>query len=95
MSKITMTKAIELYREGNNMGVGYTAYVDELGAAESIDSTIAAAERDGWVMKLWRHTSEEVAVLENGDSELMAIGGDAMGRNPWTGLMADRGGYEV
>ena len=41
------------------------------------------ADWDGWTLVLERTNSDAVAVLRNGDGELMAIGGDAMGRGAW------------
>jgi hypothetical protein len=76
---ITMTQALEAYRAGNNAGMGYAPYQDEPGEA-----AVEAARRvDGWEVVLDRNTSDDVVVLRNGDGELLAIGGDAMGRGAW------------
>jgi hypothetical protein len=82
MATITMARAVEAYRAGNNRGEGYAPYTDEAGD-DTIDEAIACAERDGWSLLLERCLSDDVAVLRNGDGELMAIGGDAMGRGAW------------
>lgn len=70
---LTMIRARDLYRAGNNAGYGYAlegATVDE------------AAALSGGVVVLERRTSDDVAVVDVG-GQLVAIGGDAMGRNPW------------
>ncbi len=77
-----MRLALAAYRAGNDAGSGYAPYRDEPGD-DTIDEAIACAERDGWELVLPRSTSDEVAVLRNGDGEWMAIGGDAMDRNAW------------
>jgi hypothetical protein len=87
MATITMVQAVEAYRAANNRGEGYAPYTDEAGE-DTIDEAIACAERDGWSLLLERHTSDDVAVLRNGDGEHMAIGGDAMGRGAWAVSLA-------
>ena len=79
---ITMAVAVAAYRDGNNRGAGYAPYTDEPGE-DSIEEAVACAERDGWTLVLDRTNSDTVAVLRNGDGELLAIGGDAMGRGAW------------
>ena len=80
--QITMAVAVAAYRDGNNRGAGYAPYTDEPGE-DSIEEAVACAERDGWTLVLDRTNSDTVAVLRNGDGELLAIGGDAMGRGAW------------
>ena len=80
--EITMAEAVTAYRDGNNRGAGYAPYTDEPGD-DTIEEAVACAERDGWTLVLDRTNSETVAVLRNGDGELMAIGGDASGRRAW------------
>lgn len=82
MTRITRTEARRLFSAGNNLGLGYAPYTDEV-ADDSIDAAIGAAEADGWTLVHSRDTDDQVAVLENGDGDLLAIGGDAMGRNAW------------
>ena len=80
---ITMTRAVEAYRAGNNAGRGYAPYTDEPGE-DTIEAAVEAAQRmDGWEVVLDRRTSDDVVVLRNADGELMAIGGDAQGRGAW------------
>jgi len=79
---ITMRQALALYRAGNDAGRGYAPYTDEAGD-DTIAEAVACAERDGWEVVLARETSSDVVVLRNGDSEWLAIGGDAMGRGAW------------
>ena len=82
MTALTMALAVAAYRAGNNAGSGYAPYRDEAGE-DTIAEAVACAERDGWTLVLDRISSETVAVMRNGDGELMAIGGDAMGRGAW------------
>ncbi len=84
---ITMTEALRLYRIGNNTGCGYSPYTDEA-SDDTIDSAVEAASRDGWELVLDRTNSDEVAVLRNGDGEMMAIGGDAVGHGAWAVMIA-------
>jgi hypothetical protein len=70
---ITMRQAIELYRAANNAGHGYAL------DGETVED--AAAGSDGTTV-LKASTTSEVTVVRVGDT-LVAIGGDAMGRNPW------------
>jgi hypothetical protein len=79
---VAMAVAVAAYRDGNNRGAGYAPYTDEPGE-DSIEEAVACAERDGWTLVLDRTNSDTVAVLRNGDGELLAIGGDAMGRGAW------------
>ncbi len=78
MNKLTMREATRLYREGNNAGRGYAP------DAEDIDEVVRdlVNNYEGEVL-LDRTNSDEVAVVLCGDGEMVAIGGDAMGRNVW------------
>ena len=84
---VTMADALAAWRTGNDSGRGYAPYTDEAGE-DTIDEAVACAERDGWTLVLDRNTSDDVAVLRNGDGELMAIGGDAHGRGAWAVIIA-------
>lgn len=85
---IDMTTARRLWRAGNNAGCGYAPYTDEAGD-DTIDAAIEAAEKDGWSVVLPRNTSDDVAVLIDGDGAMMAIGGDAMGRGAWAVIISE------
>lgn len=76
MTTITMTEARALYTAGNNAGSGYAP------DAEEIDAAVEALVADGGTLVLERQTSDDVAVVAV-DGKLVAIGGDAMGRNAW------------
>jgi len=58
---------------------------------DTIEAAVEAATKDGWSLVLERSTSDDVAVLENGDGEMMAIGGDAHGRGAWAVVISDVG----
>ena len=79
---VTMADAVRLYRIGNNAAVGYAPYTDEPGA-DAIDAAVEAVGAEGWEVVLPRRNSDEVVVLRDGGGALLAIGGDAMGRNAW------------
>jgi hypothetical protein len=79
---ITMAQAVTAYQIGNNGGVGYAPYTDTPGD-DTIDEAVNCFETDGWKLVLTRSTSEEVAVLRSIDGELIAIGGDGVGRSAW------------
>lgn len=71
-----MRTAVQAYRAGNNAGRGYDVQGATVGDAAN---AIIVAGGELW---LQRQTSDDVALVKRG-SELVAIGGDAMGRNPW------------
>jgi hypothetical protein len=85
---ITMQAAVAAYRDGNNSGRGYAPYTDDA-TDDRIDTAIECATADGWTLVLDRNTSDDVAVLRNADGELMAIGGDAIGRGAWAVIISD------
>lgn len=76
-TKIRMTEARALYTVGNNAGRGYAPDQD------TIDATVEALVEEGGTLVLDRNTSDDVAVVEDSSGELIAIGGDAGGRNAW------------
>lgn len=85
---MTMKQAVEAYNIGNNNGEGYAPYTDVV-TDDSIDQAVAAAEQDGWVEVLGRETSDDVVLLRSDHDEmLMAIGGDAQGRNAWAVMVS-------
>jgi hypothetical protein len=88
LSQITRIEALRLYRAGNNLGLGYAPYTDEAGD-DTIDAAIDAAEADGWTLVHSRDQDDQVAVLRNDDGDVLAIGGDAMGRNAWAVPLCD------
>ncbi len=73
---MNMREAVAAYRAGNNAGNGFAPDVP------AIDDVVAAYVKEGWILLLERHTSDDVAVVQNG-SLVYAIGGDAMGGNAW------------
>jgi len=81
MTTITMTKACELYRAGNNAGRGFAPPGDD----GTIDDAVEAYVNRGGEVVLERRTSDDVAVVSSpwSDSVLIAIGGDAAGGNAW------------
>ena len=79
MATITMREARTLYTAGNNAGAGY---------APDEDSVDEAAEALNGDVILERSTSDDVALVLDG-GELVAIGGDAMGRNAWAVTVLD------
>ena len=79
---ITRTEASERFTRGNNRGHGYAPYTDVAGD-DTVDAAVEAAQADGWTLVHDRTNSDEVAVLENGDGGLMAIGGDGRGAGAW------------
>lgn len=85
---ISQTEARALYIRGNNAGRGYAPYTDVPGP-DTIEAAVEAAKADGWETVLARETSDDVAVLRNGDGEMMAIGGDAMGCGAWAVIISD------
>lgn len=90
-----MQAALAAYCDGNNAGLGFAPYTDDAGD-DTIDAAVAAAERvDGWGVVLERTNSDEVVVLRNADGELMAIGGDAMGRGAWAVALTDEAPDDV
>ena len=76
MSPITMTQARTLYTAGNNAGSGYAP------DGATVDAAVEAMIADGGELVLDRGNSDEVAVVRSA-GKLVAIGGDAMGRNAW------------
>lgn len=86
---ISMRDAKRLYSYGNDHGCGYAPYADVAGD-DTIDAAVAAAVADGWVLVYdWRE-SDEIAVLENEDGELLGIGGEAMGHGAWAVPLSDQ-----
>ena len=79
MTTITMPEARRLYTAGNNAGSGYAPHPQE----GTIEATVEAMVAMGWELVLDRGNSDEVAVLRGANGRLIAIGGDAMGRNAW------------
>jgi hypothetical protein len=88
---MTQEEARKLYALGNNSGHGYAPYTDVpmQPGDESIAAAIEAAQADGWEIEIERETSEDVAVLRNGDGEMMAIGGEADGSGAWAVIISD------
>ena len=74
MIALTQTAARALYRAGNDAGRGYSPSDDD-----TVDGAIAGL---GGTLVLARATTDDVAVLAV-DGELVAVGGDAMGREAW------------
>lgn len=75
---MTRTEALKAWCEGNNAGLGYGP------DADTIDEVVAdlVNNYEGEIL-FERRNSEEIAVVRCGDGDLVGIGGDAMGRNPW------------
>lgn len=88
MNTITMSEARELYTRGNNAGCGYAPYADVAGD-DTIEAAVEAAQADGWTLVLSRETSDDVAVLRDGDGALMGIGGDAHGNGAWAVILSE------
>lgn len=88
MTTYSKSEARKLYTVGNNRGLGYAPYTDVAGD-DTVENAIAAAEADGWELVHSRDTSDEVAVLENEDGEVMAIGGDGAGNGAWAVIISD------
>lgn len=88
---ISRKLAETLYRLGNDKGDGYAPYQDDA-EDETIEAAIKAAEEDGWKLILERENDRTVALLENEDLELLAIGGDAMGDGAWAVCITDVAG---
>jgi hypothetical protein len=86
-TSVTMRDAKRLYDWGNDHGLGYPPYVDNV-SDDTIASAVLAAQTDGWTIILDRYTSDQIAVLKNGDGELLGIGGDGMGR-AWAVVLSD------
>ena len=74
---ITMSEAVNAYNKGNDSGEGYEA------AGETIDEAVETMVAKGGKLVLDRNTSDDVAVVESASGKLVAIGGDAQGRNAW------------
>jgi hypothetical protein len=70
--KITMKDAVKLYRAGNNGGCGYSI------SGETVAKAALVTGRP----LLLATTTDDVAVVVDGDDDVIAIGGDAFGRNP-------------
>lgn len=90
MIDLTAVAARRLYTAGNNQGLGYAPYTDVPGTF-TVDAAVAAAEFDGWTVVLDRSTTSDVVVLRDGDGAVLAIGGDALGREPWAVPLIDNG----
>ena len=84
-----MREALRLYRWGNSCGAGYAPYTDVPGP-DTIDAAVAAAVADGWTVVHERRSSEDIAVLVDGDGVLLGIGGDAMGHGAWAVVLSDQ-----
>lgn len=76
---ITIEDANAAFTAGNNRGDGYAYYHRD----DSVSASVRAAIRDGWEIVLDTGCTSDVIVLRNALGELLAIGGDAMGRNAW------------
>lgn len=76
---ITMSEARDQYRAGNDAGRGFAP------DGETVDEAVASYVEAGGALVLARHDSDEVAVVSSpwSDHTLIAIGGDAGGRNAW------------
>lgn len=76
---ISMTQARDLYRAGNDTGLGFAP------DGETVDEAVAAYIAAGGTLILERRASDDVAVVSPmwSDHEYLAIGGDALGRNAW------------
>lgn len=90
--RIAQSLAHDAYTAGNDRGEGYAPYTDEAGD-DTIDSAVACFVADGWTLVLERNNSGEVAVVQSGDGELVAIGGDGMGKGAWAvSIVIEEGG---
>ena len=76
-SSLTMYGAVARYRAANDAGNGY-----ELEGETRDDAAALAVDGDKSRIVLTPVTTSEVYVVRVGDT-LIAIGSDAMGRNPW------------
>lgn len=76
---ITMDAAREQYRASNDAGRGFAP------DGETVDEAVSSYVAAGGALVLPRHSSDDVAVVSSPWSEhtLIAIGGDAFGRNAW------------
>lgn len=88
MLRISQSDADDLYTRGNSQGLGYAPYTDVV-TDDSVASAVDAAKGDGWATVLSPDNTSEVVVLENGDGELMAIGGDGAGRGAWAVIISE------
>jgi hypothetical protein len=82
MRRIMMRDAVKAYSDLNNQGMGYAPYTD-VAVDDTVDNAIDAAVADGWELFANRMNSDEVAIMVNGDEDILAIGGDAHGRCAW------------
>jgi hypothetical protein len=94
MGTLTQDQAGRLYRRGNDAGRGYAPYADVAGE-DTVSAAVEAAEHDGWTLVHPRYDSSQVAVLSSADGEVMAIGGDAMGRGAWAVMVSDEEEYAL
>jgi hypothetical protein len=75
---ITMAQAVAAWQAGNDRGEGFAPY-----RTDFVNETIKAYEEDGWRLVLdWQSTSD-VVVMCSVDGEMVAIGGDDVGRGAW------------
>jgi len=72
----------DAWTAGNNNGLGYAPYADEVGDT-SIDAAVLAAKADGWEVVWSADNSSEITILTNADGEHMGIGGDGRGFGAW------------
>lgn len=77
---LTMQAARALYRAGNDAGHGYDPSAS---ASDTVQDVVRWHERRGGRVLLARETSDDVAVVQDRYGDLVAIGGDALGREPW------------
>jgi hypothetical protein len=87
---ITMQAALTAYRAGNNAGRGFAP-----DGGETVDEAVQAYASGGGRVLLERRASDEVAVIESSDGDLIAIGGDAMGRGAWAVALTDEASDDV
>lgn len=87
MSAMTMASAVALWRQGNDAGRGYAPYADVAGE-DTIDAAVEAAQADGWELVEARETSDQIALLRQGN-EWMGIGGDASGHGAWAVILSE------
>lgn len=87
MTTMTTATANALYSEANDKGEGFAPREDDVWDA------VAEMIEDGAEMVLDRQTTSDVIVVRDGD-DLVAIGGDGMGRGAWACVIAKAKDFE-
>jgi hypothetical protein len=72
-AKIRIQDAAEAFRKLKSLGWGYVPYSDVEGEG-TIGNAVCAAVADGWELCVDRAETDSVAILVNGDGDVMAIG---------------------